>query len=103
MRIVTVFRSRLRPGAEEAYAVVAEEMRQLVATMDGFVDQSFYTSADGERVTVVRFRDVESHRAWANHPDHVKAQVRGRRDFYAWYELCVAEELYEREYEEPRS
>src|ERR1700689_2525246 len=101
MTIVTVFRSRLRPGVDEAYQQVAGEMSRLVQTMDGFIDQTFYTSSDGERVTIVRFEDRERHRAWAEQPDHLRAQQRGRDEFYSWYDISVSEESYQRTFEHP--
>lgn len=102
MIIVTVFRSRLNPGVESAYQPVAEAMGRIAATMDGFVDQKFYLADDGERVTVVRFVDQESHRRWAEHPEHVAAQQRGRAEFYSWYDISVSEELYSRNFQRYR-
>jgi heme-degrading monooxygenase HmoA len=99
--VVTVFRSRLREGVESAYQLVAYEMSALASSMEGFVDETFYTSLDGERVTIVRFVDQESQRAWANHPDHVRAQQRGRDEFYSWYDISVCEETHHRSYSAP--
>jgi heme-degrading monooxygenase HmoA len=93
---VTVFRSRLREGAQAPYAEVAAQMSRLVRTMDGFIDEQFYLSPDGERVTIVRFRDAASQRAWAQHPEHLAVQQRGRREFYAWYDISVGDETYVR-------
>lgn len=93
MTIVTVFRSRLRPGVEDDYSLVADEMSALVQTMPGFVDQQFYISPDGERVTVVRFDDLEGQRTWAQHPRHLEAQRRGRDEFYSWYDISISDEL----------
>jgi heme-degrading monooxygenase HmoA len=101
--MVTVFRSRLRPGVQDDYSPVADEMSRLVQTIDGFMDQRFYISPDGERVTIVRFRDPESHQRWARHPDHLAAQERGRGEFYSWYDISVCEELYSRDFEGPES
>lgn len=101
MIVVTVFRSRLRPGVDEEYQQVAEEMSRLAHSMDGFIDQTFYTSSDGERVTVVRFADPERHRAWAEQPDHVKAQQKGRGEFYSWYDISVCDETYHHSFECP--
>lgn len=92
MRVVTVFRSRLREGTEIAYGEVAAQMSRIVRNVDGFIDERFYLSPEGERVTIVRFRDIESHRAWAQHPDHLAAQQRGRREFYSWYDISVCDE-----------
>jgi heme-degrading monooxygenase HmoA len=100
--IVTVFRSRLRPGVDEAYGEVAEEMSRLVHAMDGFIDEKFYTSSDHERVTIVRFRDRESQRAWAELPEHVAAHRRGRDEFYLWYDISVSEERYQRGFANPQ-
>ncbi len=99
MTIVTVFRSRLRPGVEDAYREVADEMSRMVAAMPGFIDERFYLSDDGERVTIVRFADLESQRAWAEHPQHRAAQRRGRNEFYSWYYISVSEESYQRRFE----
>ncbi len=97
--IITVFRSRLRPGVEPEYQRVARQMSELVRHMGGFVDEKRFTSDDGERVTIVRFNGRENHRAWAEHPDHVGAQQRGRAEFYSWYDISVAEETYGRRFE----
>lgn len=101
MTIVTVFRSRLRPGIEDQYQGVAHEMSVLVHRMEGFVDEQHFTSPDGERVTIVRFASREGHRAWAEQPEHVAAQQRGRAEFYSWYDISVAEETYGRTFVQP--
>ena len=97
--IVTVFRSRLRPGIDDDYVVVANEMSRLAHSMEGFLDEKLYLAPDGERVTIVRFADMASQRAWATHPDHLVAQQRGRDAFYSWYSITVAHEDYSREFD----
>lgn len=94
--VVTIFRSRVREGAEAAYGQVADEMSSLARTMEGFIDEKFYLSREGERVTIVRFRDVDSQRAWSQHPLHLAAQQRGRDEFYVWYDISVCDESYSR-------
>ena len=94
MTVITVFRSRLRPGVGAAYGEVAAQMSRLAREMPGFVDEKFFQSEDGERVTLVRFRDAATQRAWARHPDHLIAQRRGRAEFYASYDITVSEETY---------
>jgi heme-degrading monooxygenase HmoA len=98
MTMVTVFRSRLRAGVEEDYSRVADEMSRLVTMVEGFIDQKFYMSPDAERVTIVRFRDQESHQVWAEHPAHLAAQRRGRDEFYSWYDISVSEEVHSRHF-----
>ena|SRR5487761_1958835 len=102
MTIVTVFRSRLRPGVEVDYQEVAREMSSIVRELDGFIDESFFTSSEGERVTVVRFADRTTHAAWAQHPSHLRAQQRGRTEFYSWYDISVSEEIYCSSFEHPQ-
>jgi len=99
--IVTVFRSRLRPGTDEAYVVVANDMSRLAHAMDGFIDEKFYIAPDGERVTIVRFADMATQRSWATHPDHLDAQRRGREEFYSWFHITVAQEEYSRSFVAP--
>ena len=42
VRIVTVFRSRLRHRVDDEYAAVASQMSELARQMSGFVDEAFY-------------------------------------------------------------
>ena len=56
--------------------------RQVVADFDGG-----RISSDGEMSAVVEFASAEALAAWRDHPDHRKAQQRGRNDFYAEYEI----------------
>lgn len=76
-------------------------MSRRVRLIDGFIDERFYVAPDGERVTIVRFADLESQRAWASDPAHVVAQRRGREEFYAWYDISVAEQTYARTFVGP--
>jgi len=103
MAVVTVFRSRLRPGVETAYREVAAEMSRLVRLTDGFIDERFYESPDGERVTIARFADLGSEQAWAQNAEHLLAQRRGRDEFYSWYDISVAEELHSHRYTDEKS
>lgn len=87
--VVTIFRSRLKPEAEAEYVEWAARMSALAANMPGYVSHKGFVAADGERVTIVEFASEEAQRAWRTHPDHVAAQTKGRRDFYAEYRLQV--------------
>ena len=90
-QIVTVFRSRLKPGVDADYAVVARRMNELATQMPGYVDHKSFRADDGERVTIVTFADRASHDAWRTHPEHLAAQREGRERFYSDYSLQVAE------------
>ena len=82
MVVVTDFRSRLRTGVELEVERLTQEMNDAVAAMDSFIDHESYVASDDERVTIVRFRDLECQRRWSEHPSHREAQRRGREEFY---------------------
>jgi heme-degrading monooxygenase HmoA len=87
--IVTVFRSRLRPGVRDDYVAWVGRMEKLAATMPGYISHKGFFADDGERVTIVEFEDEAGMRAWREHPLHVKAQERGREKFYTEYHYQV--------------
>ena len=91
--IVTVFRSRLRPDHTDKYAKVADEMSAAAEKMPGYISHKGFSADDGERVTIVEFESIETHRAWAEHPDHRAAQKLGREHFYSEYSIQVCEVL----------
>ena len=99
--VVTVFRSRLAPGAEPEYHETADRMLALARAVPGFVEAKTFAADDGERVTVVTFDSWDAHRAWRLHPEHRAAQRRGRERFYAWYAIAVCELVAERTFGTP--
>ena len=92
-RVVTVFRSRLRPEAAAEYEVVAAEMETLARSMPGLVDLAFFVADDGERVTIATFASSAEQRAWREHPEHRRAQELGRTSFYETYSVQVCTEV----------
>ena len=93
-RIVTVFRSRLRPEADaHGYSELAREMEALARSAPGFVDFKTFAAEDGERVSIIVFESLDEQAAWRHDPDHREAQRRGRDHFYTAYSISVSEEL----------
>jgi heme-degrading monooxygenase HmoA len=90
-RIVTVFRSRLRPESVDEYHATAQRILELARTMPGFVDFKSFEADDGERVSVITFESMETQLAWRDHPEHRAAQQMGRDQFYASYDISVSE------------
>lgn len=88
--LVILFRSKLTPEAGEDYTAMADELSFLVQENPGFVDVKHYKAEDGERLTVVWFRDEESLREWKQLPRHREAQSTGRRKWYEYYKMEVA-------------
>lgn len=88
-RVVTVFRSRLRPGVAEDYGELSASVTALARTMPGFVEVKTFEAPDGERLTLVTFADRASHEAWRDHPEHRRAQRLGVEQLYAEYRIVV--------------
>ena len=87
--VLTVFRSRLRPDAQEEYGRWAQRMSELAGQMPGYVSHKGFVAEDGERVTIVEFESEQAHQAWRLHPEHVQAQKKGRAEFYSEYRIQV--------------
>ena len=98
-QILTVFRNRLRPEHRDEYSATSERMTELAREMPGFVDAKTFTADDGERVTVVTFADLDSERAWRDHPEHREAQRSGIDRFYSEYSITVATVFYDHRFE----
>ena len=87
--IVTVFRSRLRPGFREEYVALANRMNEIAMTMPGYISHKGFFADDGERVTIVEFEHEEGMRAWRMNPEHRAAQKLAREKFYSEYHIQV--------------
>jgi len=87
--IVTVFRSRLRPGVHKEYLAQVERMNELARTMPGYISHRGYFADDGERVTIVEFESEEGMRAWRTNPEHRAAQKKARELYYSEYRIQV--------------
>ncbi len=87
--IVTVFRSRLRPGLRDEYVALAGRMTELARTMPGYISHKDFLAEDGERVAIVEFANEEGLRAWRTNPEHVAAQKLARQKYYIEYHIQV--------------
>jgi heme-degrading monooxygenase HmoA len=87
--IVTVFRSRLKPGVRDEYVALVERMNELARTMPGYISHKGFFADDGERVTIVEFEHEEGLRAWRTNPEHIAAQKLARQKYYAEYHVQV--------------
>jgi heme-degrading monooxygenase HmoA len=96
--IVIVFRSRLREEVDqEELLKLGEYMYRLASDMPGFISYKDFMAEDGEIVTIVEFESLETLAAWKEHPEHLKAQQRGRDEFFSEYHIQVCQPV--REYE----
>ena len=88
--LVILFRSKLTDQAKEDYNAMNDEMAALVRQNPGFIDVKSYKSEDGERLTVVWWRDEDSLREWRQQMRHREAQNTGRQKWYEYYKMDVA-------------
>ena len=87
--IVTVFRSRLKPGLDEEYVALVDQMEKLARTMPGYISHKGFFADDGERVTIVEFEHEEGLHAWRANPEHIEAQKLARQKYYTEYHVQV--------------
>jgi heme-degrading monooxygenase HmoA len=87
--IITVFRSRLKPGVRDEYMAMLERMTELARTMPGYISHKGYFADDGEKLTIVEFEHEEGMRAWRANPEHLAAQRLARTKFYTEYHVQV--------------
>jgi heme-degrading monooxygenase HmoA len=88
---VVLFRSRPRPGRDEAeFQRTFERMLELVSGMDGFLGLEGFGGEDGSELVVAKFSTDDAIRAWKAQPEHVATQQRGRDEFFREYQLTVA-------------
>ena len=96
--LVILFRSRLTEAAGADYVAMDQELEAVAREAPGFVDVKAYVAEDGERLTVVRWRDAESLRAWREQARHREAQRMGRASWYREYHIEVAEVVREADF-----
>ena len=100
--VIVIFRTRLRAGADQAaLGQLTREMRTLVQTIPGFLSVKDFLASDGEGVSVAEFQTLAAAKAWREHPEHRRAQERGRQEFFSSYHVQVCE--VGREYSFPAS
>jgi heme-degrading monooxygenase HmoA len=79
------------PGDDaEEYRRTAVRMREIVASIPGFISFNSYVSDDGEELQVARFDSPEALEAWRTHPEHLEAQEKGRSSWFQeyWDQAC---------------
>lgn len=89
--MLIAFRSKLTPTAGDDYAAMAAEMDAHARTFPGFVDVKSFKADDGERLTLVWWQDEETLRAWATDARHRVAQATGRKHWYEYYKMDIAQ------------
>jgi heme-degrading monooxygenase HmoA len=87
--LITVFRSRLKPGLTEEYNGAVKRMGELAVTMPGYISHKTFFAEDGERCTIVEFENEEGLRTWRTNAEHLAAQRNARLKYYTDYSVQV--------------
>src|ERR1700751_1135988 len=87
--LITVFRSRLKPGVRDEYVALVDRMDEIARTMPGYISHKGFFADDGERVTIVEFEHEEGLRAWRANPEPIAAQKLARKKYYTEYHVQI--------------
>lgn len=89
--VIILFRSKLTAAAGADYASMDAELAESVKNKLGFIEAKSFAAEDGERLTVVWWQDRETLRLWREDQRHREAQTTGRKKWYQYYKMDVAE------------
>ena len=90
--VVVVFRSRMRPNLGDDFLACNKRMNEIAKSLPGFISVKGFTADDGEQVSIHLWETAEQLRAWTEHPEHLEAKERGRRDYYEEYTCFICED-----------
>ncbi len=97
--VIVLFEHRLRADIDKAeWGQTFARMVGLASKMPGFISIDGYAAEAGAGLAVVRFESEEALQLWGTHPEHMKAQARGREAFFESYRMTVAASII-REYD----
>ncbi|WOO80942.1 putative protein YqjZ [Vanrija pseudolonga] len=82
--------TRRQDDTTDAYANTADRMGQLASSQEGFLGVESVRGADGLGITVSYWRSLEDIAAWKAVSEHLRAQERGRKEWYDHYEVRIA-------------
>ena len=101
--LVILFRSTLTSRAGRDYADTAAALAQHAATFEGFIDAKDFIAEDGERLSVVRWKDLPTLARWRTDLQHVAAKAAGRERWYESYQIEIASIIEVHSFEAPGS
>lgn len=73
-----------------AYESAFNHMLELVSGVPGFIGIEGFSGEDGSELAVAQFETAEAIATWREQPEHVRTRDRGRKDFFASYEITIA-------------
>src|SRR5512146_306167 len=97
-RVISVFRfrrKRVSPAEQAEYNTTGARMMEIATAIPGFISFREYQARDGEFLGITEWASAEALKQWRDHPEHRKAQARGRDLFYTEYEVVICKPLHE--------
>ncbi|NTX34131.1 antibiotic biosynthesis monooxygenase [Myxococcus sp. CA033] len=90
--IAVIFEARLSSDGQREYLDLADQLRPLLARIDGFISiERFQSLSSPDRLLSLSFwRDEAAVQQWRQLEAHRAAQARGRESVFADYRLRVA-------------
>jgi len=79
----------------DGYSEMSEKMENLAKQQQGFLGMDSARNTVG--ITVSYWASLEAIKNWKQQSEHLKAQQKGREDWYNWYNVKICK--VEREYE----
>jgi heme-degrading monooxygenase HmoA len=79
----------------EGYSEMAKNMEELAKQQLGFLGLDSARNDVG--ITISYWESLESIKNWKQQSDHLQAQLKGRQEWYGWYNVRICK--VEREYE----
>src|SRR5262245_57631107 len=91
--ILTLFRARLRPSAQDEHARFAADLGELARQSPGYLSHKTFVAEDGECLMVVEFQSERAQRIWSERGEYLEAERRARAQLYMQYrvQVCVVQ------------
>jgi len=88
-----IFTSTLSESTK-GYSEMAEKMEKLAKQQEGFL--GIDSARNDVGITVSYWKSLDAIKNWKQQSDHLEAQIKGKAEWYSWYDLKICK--VEREY-----
>jgi heme-degrading monooxygenase HmoA len=85
-----IFSSK-RSKIDDGYQKMSEYMGELSKSQKGFLGLETVRNEDGFGITISYWESEEDIIAWKNNATHLKAQMRGKNEWYENFEVKIAQ------------
>tara|TARA_B100000963_G_C22150802_1_gene461727 strand:- start:4 stop:378 length:375 start_codon:yes stop_codon:yes gene_type:complete len=93
-----IFTTQRSQSGDDVYEIMASQMVALAQKQQGFLGIETVSGDDGIGITVSYWTDHEAIQNWGQQAEHVSFQAMGRREFYRWYRIRIAEVFTEQSF-----